>query len=145
MCVMGFLFAETLIGVTTIFPLLVFIAGPISAVLMIPFYGAIKSVILTLTVFVIIHTFNNLIQSDEIDKLIYSVFGEKDGKQLKADLQSIYDKLKKYLSPIADKLIVVFEKIGRKKKDFDPNVAGEEVLNATNKNVGSATKLADEI
>jgi len=51
-----------------------------------------------------------------------------------SDLQALYQRLQKYLSPFIDKLMSAFEKIGKKKKSLDPEETGEAVIRSAVKN-----------
>jgi len=139
----GVLISGSFVGVMTIFPIVALFAGPISAVILLPFYGAIKMFLLTVTLFVMAHTFNSLIQSDEVEKLAVSLFGDMDGKQFLAKMQSIYNKLKKYLGPLADKLSAIFEKIGKTKKaNFNPDTDGDTVIRTAKDNMNKLIEAA---
>jgi len=144
-CVIAFLIAESFIGFMTIVPLIFFLAGPITAVFLFPFYGTFKLILMTVAIFIIINTFNGLNESKEVEKLVISLFGEKEGTRFLDDIQSLYDKLKKYLSPIADKLSTVFEKIGRRKKNFDADTVGDAVIRAANKNKDDLLKKSSSL
>lgn len=129
-CVAGFAIAEEFINRFTVFPIVFLLLGPFSAIASIAFFGTIKFLLLVVCFFVTAHLYNTGIENEEVNKLADIIFGEKDGKQFLSDLQVIYQRLHKYLSPFADKLMTIFEKIGRKKKDLDPESAGDVVIRA---------------
>lgn len=134
-CVAGFAIAEEFINRFTVFPIVFLLLGPFSAIASIAFFGTIKFLLLVACFFITAHVYNTAIENEEVNKLADTVFGEKDGKQFLSDLEAIYQRLNKYLSPFADKLMIIFEKIGRKKKDLDPESAGDIVIRAAKDNM----------
>lgn len=133
-CVTGFAIADEFLSRITVFPLVFILLGPFSAVISIAFFGTIKLLLLVACFFVAAHVFNTAIEHDEINKLVKELFGEKDGTQFMSDLQALYQRLKRYLSPFIDKLMRAFEKIGKKKKELNPEETGEAVIHAAAKN-----------
>lgn len=129
-CVTGFAVAEELINRITVFPLVFLLLGPFSAFISVAFFGTIKLLLLTVCFFVTAHVFNTGVENDEVKKLASTIFGEKDGKQFITDLQTIYQRLKKYLSPFTEKLMTAFEKIGKKKRSLNPDEVGDIVIRA---------------
>lgn len=133
LCVIGFAIAEEFISILTVFSLVAIVIGPISALFALAFIKQLKYLIVAASFFMIVHVFNTMIESEEVEKLSKTLFGEKESDQFMADIQSMYGKLKKFFDPISDKLSSAFEKIGKKKKHIDPETAGDVVIRATKK------------
>jgi hypothetical protein len=133
-CVTGFAVADEFVSRVAVFPLVFILLGPFSAVISIAFFGTIKLLLMVACFFVAAHIFNTAIEHEEMNKLVKQLFGEKNGTQFMSDLQALYQRLQKYLSPFIDRLMRAFGKIGKRKKELDPEETGEAVIHAAAKN-----------
>ena len=135
--VIGFAIADEFITTAAVFSMVAIMVGPIAALLSLVVIKKIKFLLLAAAFFVIVHTFNTMVESEEVKKLSDDLFGEKESESFLADIQSLHQKLKKYFDPIAGKLSRAFEKLGRKKKKIDPEYAGEVVIRASKKEMNN--------
>lgn len=135
-CVIGFSIAENIVSFWVVMPAITLFTGPFTAIISLFFYNTIKMILLTISFFIIAHTYNSIIENEEVEKLSKELFGDKESDEFLKRVRDIYSKLEVYLSPFINKLLKIFEKIEKKeKKTFDPDITGNIVARAAENNM----------